>query len=62
MDILDNVLNMIIGLTNKVFSWVDEIIKAFVEGENRYIIYAVILYILGVFGMAKVNLKIDTKK
>lgn len=62
MDMLNNVVEMIVGITDRIFGWIDNIMTAFVEGENRYIIYAVILYILGVFGMAKVNLKIDTKK
>ena len=59
---LNNVIGMIMGITERVFNWIDEIMKAFVEGENKYIIYVVFLYILGVFSMAKVNLKIDTKK
>lgn len=62
MDMLGNVIGMITGITDRVFGWIDAIMTAFVEGENRYIIYAVFIYILGVFGMAKVNLKIDTKK
>ncbi len=62
MDMLNNVIGMILSITDRVFNWIDDIMKAFVEGENKYIIYVVFLYILGVFSMAKVNLKIDTKK
>lgn len=62
MDALNNVIGMIMGITERVFGWIDNIMMAFVEGENRYIIYVVFIYILGVFGMAKVNLKIDTKR
>lgn len=62
MDMLNNVIGMILSITDRVFGWIDEVMKAFVEGENKYIIYVVFIYIIGVFSMAKVNLKIDTKK
>ena len=62
MDMLNNVIGMILNITDRIFGWIDEIMNAFVEGENKYIIYVVFVYILGVFSMAKVNLKIDTKK
>ena len=62
MDMLNNVIRMILSIIDRIFGWIDEIMMAFVEGENKYIIYVVFLYILGVFSMAKVNLKIDTKK
>lgn len=62
MDTLNGVIDMIMNIVNKVFGYMDSIMGAFVKGENKYIIYAVILYILGTFGMAKVNLKVDTKK
>ena len=62
MDMLNNVIGMILSITERIFGWIDEIMNAFVEGENKYIIYVVFIYILGVFSMAKVNLKIDTKK
>ncbi len=62
MDMLNNVINMILSITDRIFNWIDEFVKAFVEGENKYMIYVVFIYIIGVFSMAKVNLKIDTKK
>lgn len=62
MDMLNNVIGMILSITDRVFNWIDEFVKAFVEGENKYMIYVVFIYIMGVFSMAKVNLKIDTKK
>lgn len=62
MDMLNNVVGMILGITDRVFNWIDEFVKAFIEGENKYMIYVVFIYIIGVFSMAKVNLKIDTKK
>lgn len=62
MDMLNNVIGMILSITDRVFNWIDEFVKAFVEGENKYMIYVVFIYIIGVFSMAKVNLKIDTKK
>lgn len=62
MDMLNNVVGMILGITDRIFNWIDEFVKAFIEGENKYMIYVVFIYIIGVFSMAKVNLKIDTKK
>ncbi len=62
MDMLNNVINMILSITDRIFNWIDEFVKAFVEGENKYMIYVVFIYIIGVFSMAKVNLKVDTKK
>lgn len=62
MDVLNNVLEMIMGWINKIISWIDAIIIAFMEGQNKYIIYAVLLYIIGVFGTGKVRLNLDTRK
>ncbi len=59
---LNNVIGMILSITDRIFNWIDEFVKAFVEGENKYMIYVVFIYIIGVFSMAKVNLKVDTKK
>lgn len=62
MDMLNNVINMILGITDRVFNWIDNIMNAFVEGENKYIIYVVFLYIIGVFSIGKVRLNITTPK
>ncbi len=59
---LNNVIGMILSITDRIFNWIDEFVNAFVEGENKYMIYVVFIYIIGVFSMAKVNLKVDTKK
>ena len=62
MDSLNNVIDMILGITDKVFGWIDNIMTAFVQGQNKYIIYAVFLYIIGVFSIGKVRLNITTPK
>lgn len=62
MDFLDGILNVIMGWVNKLISWIDAIVIAFVEGQNKYIIYGVLLYLVGVFGTGKVRLNINTRK
>ena len=62
MNGISNGIDYLLGLIDKVAGWMDTVFRAFVEGENKYIIYLVFLYVLGVFSMAKVNVKIDTKK
>lgn len=62
MDMLNNVIDMIMGIVNKIFGWIDSIMSAFIKGENKYIIYAVFVYLIGVFSIGKVRLNISTKK
>lgn len=62
MDMVSNVLDMMMGWVNKVMSWIDIVLNSFIQGQNKYVIYAVLLYIIGVFGTGKVRLNVDTKK
>lgn len=62
MDMLNNVIDMIMGIVNKIFGWIDSIMNAFIQGDNKYIIYGVFIYLIGVFSIGKVRLNISTKK
>lgn len=59
MDMLNNVIEMIMGIVDRVFGWIDKGVNAFVEGQNKYIIYAVFLYIIGVFSIGKLKLNVN---
>ena len=62
MNMLNNVMDMIMSIVNKIFGWIDSIMNAFIQGENKYIIYAVFIYLIGVFSIGKVRLNVTTKK
>lgn len=62
MEMAENILDIVMSWINKVISWIDMIIISFMEGSNKYVIYAVLLYIIGVFGTGKVKLNLDTRK
>ena len=62
MDMLNGVIEMIMGIVNRIFGWIDNIMTAFVQGENKYIIYAVFLYIIGVFSIGKARFNINAGK
>lgn len=60
MDVIGNVLDLIMGTISKVTNWIDAILGTFLAGQNQFLILAVILYIIGVFGTAKVRLNVKT--
>lgn len=56
------ILDMMLDWINKIISWIDAIVVSFMEGQNKYVVWAVLLYIIGVFGTGKVRLNLDTRK
>lgn len=57
----DNILDVIINATNKVMEWVDNIISGFLAGENKFLVWAIMLYIVGLFSKFKFNVNLGKK-
>lgn len=60
MQTLDVIIEMIMNIVNSIMKWIDAIMGAFIEGQNKYIIYAVFLYLVGVFSIGKIRLNVKT--
>lgn len=60
MNLLNDIIELIMGTVSKITNWIDAILGTFLGGQNQFLILAVILYIIGVFGTAKVRLNVKT--